>query len=179
MQLPLDGQIQHPLERRQQVVRSLLWPAPSPWVQRPATPPHTHPAPTETAIDLCSKNGTIASMTDISFVLKVFFYRSEAGNEPVREWLKELPRHDKRQIGEDVKTAQLGWPLGMPLIRKIEKDLWEVRTRLADGIARVFFTVDGDSMILLHGFTKKSQKTPLNELKTAMTRLGNYRRGIK
>lgn len=73
-------------------------------------------------------------MTGIPFVLDVVFYRSEAGNEPVREWLKDLPRDDKRQIGEDIKTAQLGWPLGMPLIRKIDKELWEVRTRLADGI---------------------------------------------
>ena len=118
-------------------------------------------------------------MTDISFVLKVAFYRSEAGNEPVREWLKDLHRDDKRQIGEDIKTAQLGWPLGMPLIKKIDKDLWEVRTRLADGIARVFFTVDGEHMILLHGFIKKSQKTPQNELKTALSRLGTYKRGKK
>ena len=118
-------------------------------------------------------------MTDISFVLKVVFYRSEAGNEPFREWLKDLHRDDKRQIGEDIKTAQLGWPLGMPLIRKIDKDLWEVRTRLTDGIARVFFTVDGEYMILLHGFIKKSQKTPQNELKTALSRLGNYKRGTK
>ena len=101
-------------------------------------------------------------MIDITFVLKVVFYRSEAGNEPVREWLKDLHRDDKRQIGEDIKTAQLCWPLGMPLIKKIDKDLWEVRTRLADGIARVFFTVDGEHMILLHGFIKKSQKTPQN-----------------
>ena len=85
-------------------------------------------------------------------------------------------RH-KRKIGEDIKTAQIGWPLGMPLIRKIDKDLWEVRTRLENGIARVFFTVDGEYMILLHGFIKKSQKTPQNELKTALTRLGNYKRG--
>jgi phage-related protein len=118
-------------------------------------------------------------MTDIAFILKVVFFRSEAGNEPVREWLKALPRPDKQQIGEDVKTAQFGWPLGMPLIRKIEKDLWEVRTRLANGIARVFFTVDRDYMILLHGFIKKSQKTPQNELKTAITRLSNYTRGLK
>ncbi len=95
----------------------------------------------------------------------------------MREWLKELPRDDKRQIGEDIKTAQLGWPLGMPLIRKIERDLWEVRTILQDGISRVFFTVDDDYMILLHGFIKKSQKTPQNELKTALTRLANYKRG--
>ena len=113
------------------------------------------------------------------FVLNVVFYRTESGNEPVRKWLKELPRDDKRQIGEDIKTAQLGWPLGMPLIRKIERDLWEVRTTLQDGISRVFFTVDGDHMILLHGFIKKSQKTPQNELRTVLTRLGNYRRGKK
>ncbi len=118
-------------------------------------------------------------MADIEFILKVVFYCSEAGNEPVREWLKDLHRDDKRQIGEDVKTAQLGWPLGMPLIRKIDKDLWEVRTRLADGIARVFFTVDDEYMILLHGFIKKSQKTPQYELKTALSRLGIYKRGLK
>ncbi|WP_315971691.1 type II toxin-antitoxin system RelE/ParE family toxin [Geobacter metallireducens] len=51
--------------------------------------------------------------------------------------------------------------------------------RLADGIARVFFTVDSDYMILLHGFIKKSQKTPQNELKTALSRLGNCKRGTK
>ncbi len=118
-------------------------------------------------------------MVDISFFLNVVFYRSESGNEPVREWLKELPREDRRQIGEDIKTVQIGWPLGIPLIRKIDKDLWEVRTTLESGIARVFFTVDGDYMILLHGFIKKSQKTPQNELKTALAHLGNYKRGKK
>ena len=127
-----------------------------------------------------TNNGTIGlSMTNIAFVLKVIFFRSEAGSEPVREWLKVLRRDDKRQIGEDIKTAQLGWPLGMPLIRKIDKDLWEVRTRLADGIARVLFTVDGEYMILLNGFIKKSQKTPQNELKTALSRFGTYKRGTK
>ena len=84
----------------------------------------------------------------------VNFYRTEAGNEPVRDWLRELSRDDKRIIGEDIKTAQLGWPLGMLLIRKMDKKLWEVRSHLPDGIARVFFTVDGNQMILLHGFIK-------------------------
>jgi phage-related protein len=116
-------------------------------------------------------------MSALLYVLTVVFYRSESGNEPVREWLKELSREDKRKIGEDIKTAQLGWPLGMPLIRKIQKDLWEVRTTLDSGIARVFFTVDGEHMILLHGFIKKSQKTPQHELNTALVRLRNYRRG--
>ena len=116
-------------------------------------------------------------MTDLPYVLDVVFYRTESGNEPVREWLKELSREAKRKIGEDIKTAQLGWPLGMPLIRKIQKDLWEVRTTLESGIARVFFTVDGEYMILLHGFIKKSQKTPLQDLELARERKNLWRGG--
>ena len=106
-------------------------------------------------------------------ILDVVFYKTEAGNEPVREWLKRLPQDDRRAIGEDIKTAQYGWPLGMPLIRKIERGLWEVRSNIRTGIARVFFTVMGSMMILLHGFVKKSQKTPQNELDTAQRRLNN------
>lgn len=97
-------------------------------------------------------------------ILDVVFYKTDAGNEPVREWLKSLPRDDRRAIGEDIKTAQYGWPLDMPLIRKMERGLWEVRSNTCTGIARVFFTVMDDLMILLHGFVKKSQKTPQNEL---------------
>jgi phage-related protein len=104
-------------------------------------------------------------------ILDVIFYKTEAGNEPVREWLKNLPRNDRKTIGEDLKTAQYGWPLGMPLIRKIERGLWEVRSDISTGIARVYFTVMDGLMILLHGFVKKSQKTPLNELATARRRL--------
>ncbi len=118
-------------------------------------------------------------MVNISFVLNVIFYRSEPGNEPVREWLKDLPREDKKLIGEDIKTAQLGWPIGMPLIEKIDTNLWEVRTKLKDGIARVLFTVHGSDMVLLHGFIKKSRKLPKRELETALTRLSKYRKGAK
>ncbi|MDO9027500.1 MAG: type II toxin-antitoxin system RelE/ParE family toxin [Candidatus Roizmanbacteria bacterium] len=106
-------------------------------------------------------------------VLRVIFYRGESGAEPVREWLKELQKEDRKTIGEDIKTAQFGWPLGMPLIRKMEKDLWEVRSYITDGIARTFFTVEKDTMVLLHGFVKKSQETPPNELQTARRRLRN------
>ncbi len=106
-------------------------------------------------------------------ILEVVFYKTEAGNEPVREWLKSLSREDRKNIGEDIKTAQYGWPLGMPLIRKMERGLWEVRSTINTGIARVLFTVKGAMMILLHGFVKKSQKTPPNELETARRRLNN------
>lgn len=108
-------------------------------------------------------------------ILSVVFYRTAGGNEPVRGWLLDLSRDDRRTVGRDIKTAQYGWPLGMPLIRKIEPGLWEVRSRLVDGIARVLFTVDGDTMVLLHGFVKKSQTTPATDLKTARQRLADLR----
>mgnify|MGYP001142135469 CR=1 FL=1 len=74
-------------------------------------------------------------------------------------------------IGDDLKTAQYGWPLGMPLIRKLEAGLWEVRSKMQDRIARVIFTVEDDTMVLLHGFIKKSQKMPLQDLRLARQRL--------
>ena len=108
--------------------------------------------------------------------LRVIFYRTTGGNEPVREWLKALPTDDRKVVGHDLKTAQYGWPLGMPLIRKVETGLWEVRTRLHDRIARVIFTVEGDTMILLHGLIKKSEKLPLQDLQLARQRLQSLRR---
>jgi phage-related protein len=106
-------------------------------------------------------------------ILNVVFYRTGAGKEPVRAWLKSLRKEDRKIIGTDIKTVQYGWPLGMPLVRKIEPRLWEARSRITDGIARVLFTVVEDKMVLLHGFVKKSQKMPLKELATAKRRLGN------
>jgi phage-related protein len=103
--------------------------------------------------------------------LRVIFYQTTSGNEPVREWLKALPSEDRKIIGDDLKTAQYGWPLGMPLIRKLEAGLWEVRCRLQDRIARVIFTVESDAMVLLHGFIKKSQRTPRQDLQLARQRL--------
>jgi phage-related protein len=91
-------------------------------------------------------------------ILNVAFYKTESGNEPVREWLKDLPKADRQVIGEDIKTAQYGWPLVMPLIRKIERGLWEVRSHVTAGIARVFFTVMDSAMILLHGSSRNHRK---------------------
>lgn len=106
--------------------------------------------------------------------LQVVFYRSDSGAEPVRRWLKSLPVSHKKAIGEDIKTVQFGWPMGMPLVEKLSPYLWEVRTKVPDGIARVVFTVDGQLMVLLHGFIKKTQKIPQKEIATARTRLRRY-----
>jgi phage-related protein len=106
-------------------------------------------------------------------VLRVVFYRTARANEPVREWLKSLPREDRKAVGADVKTTQYGWPLGMPLIRKLEPGLWEVRSHVSQGVARIVFTVDEGVMVLLHGFVKKAQKTPQPDLRTARQRLAD------
>jgi len=104
-------------------------------------------------------------------ILTVVFYRADNGSEPVRQWLREMTAEDRKTIGIDLKTVQYGWPLGMPLVRKMESDLWEVRCHIACGIARILFTTLAGHMVLLHGFIKKSQKTPAIDLKTARTRL--------
>jgi phage-related protein len=109
-------------------------------------------------------------------VLLVVFFRTEAGNEPVKQWLKDMNRVDRKAVGGDVKTAQYGWPLGMPLIKKLEAGLWEVRSHLAQGIARIIFTVAEDTMVLLHGFVKKSQKIPSADLRIARQRLAALRK---
>jgi phage-related protein len=109
-----------------------------------------------------------------NFRLQVVFYRSKAGNEPVRGWLKKLDKEDRRIIGEEIKTVQFGWPLGMPLVRKIDKNMWEVRVQLNRRIARILFTVYADIMVLLHGFIKKSQKIPADDLKITKQRLAAF-----
>lgn len=103
--------------------------------------------------------------------LSVRFYAAASGTEPVREWLMSLDRESRKVIGTDIKTVQLGWPLGMPLVRKMQPGLWEVRCHLAHGIARVLFTVVGQDLVLLHGFIKKAQKTPTTDLQTAIRRM--------
>jgi phage-related protein len=104
--------------------------------------------------------------------LNVVFFQTESGNEPVREWLMGLTREDKKLIGEDIKTVQFGWPLGMPLVDSLGQGLWEVRTKLYGGrIARVIFFMDLNTMVLVNGFIKKTRKTPTQELE-----LANYRK---
>jgi phage-related protein len=99
------------------------------------------------------------------------FYRSDSGREPVREWLKGLDPDEKKMLGEDIKDVELSWSIGMPLVRSLGRDSWEVRSSLPRGrIARVLFCVEQGGMMLLHGFIKKTQKTPQREIDLAMKR---------
>ena len=104
--------------------------------------------------------------------LPAAFYRTAAGNEPVREWLKALDDADRRNVGEDIATAEFGWPVGMPVCRSLGKGLYEIRSDLAGGrIARVIFCVAEQRMVLLSGFIKKTRKTPKAELDLALKRM--------
>jgi phage-related protein len=103
--------------------------------------------------------------------LTVKFFRGQSGVEPVRDWLKGLCPQDRKLIGEDIKTVQWGWPLGMPLVRPMGSGLYEIRTHLENRIARVLFSFKDNQIILLHGFIKKSQKTPRQDLDLAKERM--------
>ena len=103
--------------------------------------------------------------------LPASFYATPNGNEPVREWLLELNEDDRRTVGFDIATAELGWPVGMPLCRSLGNGLWEIRSNISSGrIARVRFTPTQGRMVLLHGFIKKTQKTPKPDLDLAQKR---------
>jgi phage-related protein len=103
--------------------------------------------------------------------LPAYFYRLDSGKEPVREWLKKLEAEDRKAIGEDIKDVEFSWPIGMPLVRPLRRELWEVRGSLARGrIARVLFCVEQGRMVLLHGFIKKTQKTPQRDIDLALKR---------
>lgn len=118
---------------------------------------------------------------DHESALTVLFYATPSGTEPVREWLQGLDRDTRKAIGVAIRAVQIGWPLGMPLVRKMGPGLWEVRSNIPSGIARVMFTVTGEGqvMLLTHGFVKKSQQTPRNEMDTALARLKDYNERMK
>jgi phage-related protein len=102
--------------------------------------------------------------------LPAIFFRTAAVREPVREWLRSLePVEDRRQIGIDIQTVEFGWPVGMPVCRPLGDGLYEVRSDLSGSrIARVLFYIDrAGRMVLLHGFVKKTQKTPPRDLDLA------------
>jgi len=103
--------------------------------------------------------------------IPALFYQSASGNQPVRDWLLRLELADRKTIGADIKTVEFGWPTGMPVCRPMGKGLYEVRSSLSSGrIARVLFCIHDSQMVLLHGFIKKSQKTPKQDLDIALDR---------
>jgi len=99
------------------------------------------------------------------------FFRTLAGSEPVREWLKELPEVERHAIGRDLHRAQWRWPISMPLCRPMGTGLWEIRTDLpSNRTARVLLCVSRGHLVVLHGFIKKTRATPDDDLALARKR---------
>ena len=109
------------------------------------------------------------------------FYRTEAGGEPVREWLKACPAEDRKRIGEDIRTVEFGWPVGMPVCRSLGGGIYEARTNLNQNrTARVLFYIDRKRrMVLLHAFIKKTQKTPEDDLALARRNRDKHDKGLQ
>ena len=103
--------------------------------------------------------------------IPLIFYRTAAGNEPVREWLKGLEEAERHAIGTDLLRAQWRWPVGMPLCRPMRNGLWEIRTDLSTKqTARVLLCLHRGHLVALHGFIKKTRATPESDLVTARKR---------
>jgi phage-related protein len=104
----------------------------------------------------------------------LFFYQTSARNEPVRQWLKSLPAEERKTIGTDILSVQYAWPVGKPLVDNLGDGIWEIRSRLPNRIARTLFAVIDEEIVLLHGFIKKQQRTPPDELALAKKRKKEY-----
>jgi phage-related protein len=106
--------------------------------------------------------------------LRVVFYQTGTGHAPVREWLKSLPKEERKVIGADILAVQYAWPVGKPLVDNLGEGVWEIRSRLANRIARTLFAVVDEEIVLIHGFIKKQQQTPRQELALAKKRKREY-----
>ena len=105
----------------------------------------------------------------------VVFYRTKSGAEVVLNWLRGLGELDRAAIGQDLMRVQYRWPVGMPFCRSLGKGLWEVRVDLpSKRIARLIFSPRDEKLVVLHGFVKKTQKTPHADLELARKRDGEF-----
>ncbi len=128
---------------------------------------------------LSTISGTCGEQPRIKRVPAIF-YKTQAGGEPVREWLRSREKEDRRTIGMDLNDLEFAWPVGMPLARELGGGLHECRSRLSGNrIARVFFYIDvRGKMVLLHGFIKKTRTTPVTELALAKKNKSAHERSL-
>ena len=107
----------------------------------------------------------------------VEFYRDTRGGSPVQEFLDELDEDMRAKVTRSlILLSEQGDRLGMPLARPVAGYRFrELRVQMSGNAVRVFhFATSGRRIVLLHGFMKKSQKTPLRELQIAANRYSEY-----
>ena len=114
---------------------------------------------------------------------RVFFYSTPRGSEVVLEWIRSFEPHERKQIGEDLRAVQLGFPLGLPLCRNLGGGLWEVRSTLTSRreLRLVFFhSRKHEALVVVHGMIKKTQKIPAADIDIARKRMREIRdRGLE
>lgn len=108
----------------------------------------------------------------------VIFYEKENGTTPVQKFLDKLPvKHHAKALRDIDVLQKYGTALTEPHVKHIDGKLWELRIKSASNISRIFYFVPiGKTIVLLHGFIKKKQKTPSKEIKTATNYLEDYQR---
>ena len=113
---------------------------------------------------------------------QVEYYKKENGKIPVLEYLLTLnPKIRAKAFSEIELLEKHGANLREPYTKSIKgekyKELYELRVKFSSGISRIFyFTFRNNTFVLLHGFTKKTEKTPLNELERALRYKEDYER---
>ena len=109
--------------------------------------------------------------------LSAYFYRTAAGGEPVRDWLRGLGKAERQIIGEDIAYVQYKWPIGKPRVDHLRGPIWEVRSTIGNRIARVLFAVEKSEMVLLHGFVKETRNTDTTDIELALKRFKEWKNG--
>ena len=111
----------------------------------------------------------------------IILYEKEDGTTPVQEFLRKLPKKHYAKALRDIDVLEkYGTALTEPNVKHIKGKLWELRIKSASDISRVFYFVSvGKDIVLLHGFVKKTQKTPGREIETATIYLEDYQRRNK
>lgn len=115
------------------------------------------------------------------------FYKTSRGESPVYEFLKTLAPKEKAKVIREIDLLEeFGPALIYPHTRRMEGDknqgLHELRPQLGTNAFRIFYFAapaegGGGKYVLVHGFRKKTQKTPEKEAATARRRMNAYQEG--
>ena len=102
----------------------------------------------------------------------IYYYISQNGDNPVREFLLSLEIRQQAKIRRILATiTEYGLQPVIPHLRKLTgTPLWEIRILGQDNIRILYVTAHREAILALHGFIKKSQKTPEREINTALER---------
>ncbi|MBI3385268.1 type II toxin-antitoxin system RelE/ParE family toxin [Candidatus Gottesmanbacteria bacterium] len=104
---------------------------------------------------------------------KIIYYESPSGQKPVFDFIENLsPVAKSKVINSFNLLTDFGINMRQPHVKKISgTDLWEIRILGQDSLRFFYKTIKEQTFLLLHGFTKKKQKTPKKEINTARRRL--------